>query len=258
MEMMKSIKAHARLEHSADPIVRPQADAASSAPEEMSTGIDLLPPLPNGITPLSPTYLESRRIVSFRPNHRLTRAYDLLRNQIEQEVSLPLKMIAVAAPSAGCGTSITAANLAFSFARFCPGRVALIDADRSAPAASELLGISPLADIAKGAHVLLDVEGVRLSLIRPSCDQCTYRPVDALANELHRLQENLRPSVMVVDLAPLLSCDEAVQVLRKANVGVLVLATGHSKRNELEVCRSLFKPDQNLQIVLNKARRHGL
>jgi Mrp family chromosome partitioning ATPase len=256
MEMMKSITVHGRLHEAADA-------SLSSVAFQPSPDTDAFPLVPSEVRSLSATYLLSHRIVAFRPKHRITRVYDMLRNQVanlhpHQETIV----VAVTAPSPGCGTSVTAINLALSFARISAGRVLLFDTDRSSPATPDLLGLSitspPSKDNALNGHVLARVEDVDLDLLWLAKQRHRSGHPDRLASEIDRVHQALKPAVIIVDLAPMLSCDEAVPVLKSADIAVLVVANAQTTRSEYEACRSFFRPEQTVQVLLNKAGRHGL
>jgi len=263
MEMMKTITAHSRLDDDADAVDLKSTSPAGRPHPEQPASAETFPRDPTHVHGLSLTYLEGHRIVACRPDHRITRVYDILRNQIAQarKTSGSL-MIAVTAPACGCGTSVTAINLAFSFARSTTGGVLLVDGNGAAPAAGSLLGLAPLSNPSRdrhlGGHVRLDAQGVRLDLLRPACGQERKTPPHQLADDLEQVRQVLQPAVMVVDLPPMLGFDEAPPIVAAADVVVLVVAAGQSTRAEVAVCQTYFQPHQTVQVVLNKAQRHGL
>lgn len=263
MEMMKSIEAHSYLPHEVDPIGISPSQVSLQTNRDAQLPFEPFPLFSTYVHPLSVTYLQSQRIVAFRSTHRVTRAYDLLRNQIiNMSSSEESPIVAVAGPAQGCGVSVTSINLALSIARISSGQVILVDANRNAPAAQTRLGLAPVDNSKdrpwKGKQLIVEAQGVTLNLLRLASTPARSSPPDELAIDLQRLRQVLKPAAMVVDLGPLLTCDEAVPVVRTSDVVVLVLATGHTLRHEVEICRSFLRPDQRVQVVLNKARRHGL
>ena len=264
MEMMKAIEAHSYLPQEGDPPFSIAPSQVSLQPNrDAQLRLDPFPLLSTYVHPLSVTYLQSQRIVAFRSAHRLTRAYDLLRNQIiNMSSDNQSPKIAVAGPSQGCGVSVTAINFAFSIARVSPSQVVLVDANRGSPAAQPLLGLAGAENRSqqsvKGGQVIVEAGDVRLNLLRLPATRAHSSLPDELAQDLQRLRQALKPSAVVVDLGPLLTCDEALPVVRASDVAVLVFAVGHTMRHEVEICRSFLRPEQPAQVVLNMARRHGL
>jgi hypothetical protein len=263
MEMMKTITAHSRLEDDPNPVdLRSTAHAGRTYPEQIASA-ETFPREPTHVHALSMTYLHGRRIVACCPDHRITRAYDILRNQIaHSRKTAGSLMIAVTAPASRCGTSVTAINLAFSFARSTAGGILLVDGNSMAPAAASLLGLAPLStlpcDSHFGGHIRLDAQGVRLDLLRLAGGQQRKDHPHQLARDLEQVRQVLQPAITVVDLPPMLGFDEAPPIVAAADVVVLVVAASQSTRAEVAVCQTYFQPHQIVQVVLNKAQGHGL
>ena len=84
---------------------------------------------------LSADHLEAKRIVAlrhFKSEHG--RYYDMLRTQVLQEMDKKSwQFLAVTSPTAGCGKTVTACNLAMSIARLPERSVLLVDLDLRKP-----------------------------------------------------------------------------------------------------------------------------
>ena len=261
MEMLNNILPHSRLSERIGGASLP-GTAFASQNSGLSDQTHCFPLAPSHTHPLSVTFLEQHRVVGFRANHRLTRAYDVLRNQIvNQQFVGAAHVLAVTAPGAGCGTSTTAFNLAFSFARLAAGPVVLVDTNH---AAVGLLGLSSTessrSDASRGRHIIVEAEDVRVNLVRPDLVQpgASSTGSASLTDSVEGLRQGLKPNIVILDLPPLLDCDLAVQMVARADSTVLVLAANRSTRSEFEICRTFFHAGQKLQVVLNKALRHGL
>lgn len=265
MEMITNIHPHTRL---TDRVVAPRSDltqiSRNSLPESIDSSEGFVP-VWSDIHKLSEEHLDRNRIVAFRANHRVTRAFDMLRNQLaHQHADISKPIVAVTAPSPGCGTSVTAINLAFSFARLSTRPVLLVDANLTAPASERLLGLAPLPSRSRSApgnqHIVVDASGAQINLLRPYAARSAPGTLasDEIAADIIRVRQALMPSVVILDLAALLHCDTAVQLLALADSTVLVVASNQTTRSEFEVSQTFFSQDKKVQVVLNKARRHGL
>ena len=70
------------------------------------------------------------------------RYYDMLRTQVLQEMDKKSwQFLAVTSPTAACGKTVTACNLAMSIARLPERSVLLVDLDLRKPMVAEYLGV---------------------------------------------------------------------------------------------------------------------
>src|SRR3984957_9464794 len=91
---------------------------------------------------LSPAHLESTRIVAGGITDRHGRYYDMLRTQVLQAMDKnSWQFIAITSPTAGCGKTVTACNLALSIARLPERSVLLVDMDLRKPMVADYLGL---------------------------------------------------------------------------------------------------------------------
>lgn len=213
---------------------------------------------------LSPTYLYSQRIVAFHSGNYMTRCYDVLRNQIiDEKKDKPVHLIAVTAPTSGCGVTVTAINLALSFARVHGANVLLVDANIRSSAIGRLLGLPSMSRYEEltGSLTSLEVNGTHLHLLVPA-SQHAMAPirVDAarLMSEIELARQRLMPTVVIYDMPPILVGDELNAIVNEADTAVVVLAVGHSKRADFEVCKTFLGSREGIRVVLNRSRRHGL
>lgn len=226
-------------------------------------------PLDPGLTQEGPSErpseqaLKDARVVAFDPQDPLTRTFDLLRNRVLGEMpATGSHVIAVAAPTTGCGVSVTAANLAFSVARLRNSTVVLADMNVPSPMAGHLAfrdtrsGHNPAAGLrrveAGGCSVLTSPAGELLLSLRRQAS------LPALASAwLTQVKRAFEPVVVILDLPPLLHGDDGMPIAVNADAVALVLGVGKSTVADLDACRSSL-PESRCHVVLNKARRHGL
>ena len=86
--------------------------------------------------------LESKRIVAHDPVGAGGRYYDMLRTQVLQAMDHNgWHILAITSPTAGCGKTLTACNLAMSIARLPERSVLLVDMDLHKPSIANYLGL---------------------------------------------------------------------------------------------------------------------
>src|SRR5665213_2582973 len=91
---------------------------------------------------LDAAHLEAARIVAHGASSQHGRYYDMLRTQILQEMDKKSwQFLAVSSPTAGCGKTVTACNLAMSIARLPERSVMLVDLDLRKPMVADYLGL---------------------------------------------------------------------------------------------------------------------
>ena len=123
------------------------------------------------------------------------------------------KTLAVTSPTAGCGKTTIAVNLAFSMARRRQGRVVLIDLDFRRPRVGTLLEFSPksqLEDLFEGKARLADCfSRIGNNLAVAVNTQPVGRAAELLHSEttkkaLAEIQRDLQPDMIICDLPPML------------------------------------------------------
>ncbi|MCQ1780110.1 hypothetical protein NOJ05_23110 [Neorhizobium galegae] len=221
------------------------------------------PPL--DLSPVSPTFLYANRIIAFDSDSSMAHAYDVLRNQLLNEhKDRDTRVISVTAPTVGCGTTVTAINLALSFARVPGSNVLLVDANFRNPAVGNVLGLPPRPpseDPISGWLTTLDIRGLHCHLLRTAGGPGrTPLPADLarMTAQIEFARQMLKPTIVIFDLPPMLSSDEVIPFVDLSDTAVIVLAIGKSRLPEMEICRSYLGTEKKMQVVLNKTKRHGL
>lgn len=177
------------------------------------------------------------------------------------------RRIGIAAPRAGCGATTVALNLAFGLAQQAELRILLVEADLRRPSMAATLGLGPtagLSELAEGraepAQALLRLRSNLAALLAPG----PLRNPAALLNApegdeaVERLETLLEPSVILLDLPPLLGGD--ARTLLDGLDGVLVVAAaGSTTIPEIEACqRELTGRTALVGVVVNRCRDLGL
>jgi Mrp family chromosome partitioning ATPase len=225
---------------------------------------DECPPWPD-LSPVSPTFLYANRIIAFDSDSSMAHAYDVLRNQLLNEhKDQDTRVISVTAPTRGCGATVTAINLALSFARVPGSNVLLVDANSRDPAVGTILGLPPrppFEDPIRGWLTTVDIRGLHCHLLRAAWGPGKIPlPADLarMTAQVEFTRQMLKPTIVLFDLPPMLSSDEVIPFVDMSDTAVIVLAVGKSRLPELEICRSYLGSEKSMQVVLNKTKRHGL
>lgn len=217
-----------------------------------------------GMESMSPLYLRSHRLVAFDSGHKMTRCYDVLRNQLMNENrDKPVHQIAVTAPTKGCGVTVTAANLALSFARIHEANVLLVDMNNKSPSVGRALGLPALSQSEErnGSLMAASVNGIQVYVLRPGFQDSmplARTDVSRMLAQVAHARQRVMPTIIIYDMPPVMVADELNAVVKEADSAVVVLAAGHSKVSEFEICRTYLGSRKGIRVVLNRSRKHGL
>jgi protein-tyrosine kinase len=199
-----------------------------------------------------------------RSNASGAAAYRMLRTRVLQRTrSNRWSTIGVTSPGPGEGKSVTALNLAMALAREGNSNVFLLDLDMRNPKMCEYLGVVPPREInecftgdAQPADVLFSI-GVE-HLILAGSRTPTTEASELLATEhledLFDYIHGIAPEPLIlVDLPPLLSTDDAIIVAPKVDAVLLVLSEGKSRRDNAAKALDLLTEFELAGIVLNRS-----
>src|SRR5471032_2498541 len=136
VERAKGIGAAATLtqEQTRAPLQQPQYRpvAGATGPAQPSANVVML----------DGAHLESNRIIAHDIADPRSKSFDMLRTQILQSMAMKSwQLLGVTSPTAGCGKSTIAANLALSIARQPGKSVLLVDLDLQKPQIAKTLGL---------------------------------------------------------------------------------------------------------------------
>ena len=195
--------------------------------------------------------LERNRIVSFAMTDPSHVAFNVLRTKVQKAMQdNGWKSLAITSPTAGCGKTTVAINLALSLARQPHCRTMLVDLDLGKSGVADSLGISAAGSI--GSY--LDGQGsfedcfVRLSdnlilglNLAPGPQSCRddARSADA-GHAASGSRTRYAADVIVFDLPPMLATDEAIAFLPQVEASLLVIGAGETtaprSRNASGIC----------------------
>ncbi len=216
------------------------------------------------VVPLRAAHLEQQRIVAFNKNSNMGWAFDLLRTQVLKVMDENgWRTLAITSPTPEAGKTVLAINLAMSIAHYTTKTALLVDFDLRRPKVGDYLDLpmdKSLNDLLAGQAQLQDV------LVNPTLPRFvvlpTRKPV-ALSTEvlssplvgdlITDLRERYDSRIVIFDLPPLLSSDDAITVLPKFDCVLLVVANGMNSKKEIEDSLHHLATANLIGTVLNKA-----
>ncbi|MBI2799529.1 MAG: CpsD/CapB family tyrosine-protein kinase [Gammaproteobacteria bacterium] len=189
-------------------------------------------------------------------------AYKMLRTQVLQRMTARnWNTLAITSPAPGDGKSLTAINLAISLARELHHTVLLVDMDLRNPSIHEYFKIKPekgIGDYLMHQSPLGDV------LVNPGIERLVLLPgrlpvensseilaSPAMGNLVHELKSRYPSRMVLFDLPPVLSADDALSFAPFVDAFLLVLRDGKTNRSELENAMDILKETTILGTVLN-------
>jgi len=222
----------------------------------------LAPWTPNRVT-LDERHLESERIISFAMKDSNHHAFNLLRTRVRRECKdHGWRSVAITSPTAGCGKTMVTLNLAFSLARAPDCRVVVVDLDLRKPAVARTLGIRTGGSISRYLDGRLEVEEcfvqVNNNLIvgvsnLPVMHSSDMMQSPKMADLISTITARLSPDVILFDLPPMSTGDDALGFLPKSDATLLVIAAGVTTAAQVDECERQITQTQNLLgVVLNK------
>jgi capsular exopolysaccharide synthesis family protein len=215
---------------------------------------------------VSPSVRENQRLVAAIAGHPLRDTYRMLRTRVMQEmVAEDWKTIAVTSPATGSGKSLTAINLAISIAMDVSHTVLLIDADLRHPAVHKYFGYEPelgLSDYLFGdtplSSILFHPDIDRLSVL--PCRESIADSAEVLKSPkmialLEEVAARYSDRIIVIDLPPVLTVDDAISIAPNVDCMLLVAESGKTSKDDLRKTLELLEGIPLIGTVLNKANK---
>lgn len=256
------------------PVFAPRHDLAPPRPARAP-----YPPLALSLAAPDPARLwESLTTVGLDPEHlarnslfpdagddAARRAFDVLRTRTAQAMAeRGWRRLAITSPTAGCGKSFVAANLALSLARRPGSRIVLVDADLRRPRLADLFGVAdpgPLRAMLAGEQPIeshLRRAGPSLALAlndAAAADAAEVLAAADTAGAMAAMVEALAPDTVVLDLPAALVGDDVLAALPLVDA-VLIVADGtRTTAEDIRRTERLFEGRVPLLgVILNRAQ----
>jgi protein-tyrosine kinase len=214
---------------------------------------------------LNAAHLASTRLVAYDPLCEGGRYYDMLRTQVLQAMDQNgWQILAITSPTAACGKTVTACNLAMSIARLPERSVLLVDMDLQKPKVAEYLGIQAKSGL---LGVLQSRVGLSNAIVRASIAQnemlvlpgevcksgsAEWMASQAMATSLQALKRDFRSHVIILDLPPVLVGDDVISILPQIESILLITSVGASTPSDIKECYKHIRSTPIVRVVVNK------
>jgi Mrp family chromosome partitioning ATPase len=209
--------------------------------------------------------LENNRILNPSAEGAANAAFRMLRTQVLQRMDAHgWRSLAVFGATAGDGKTTTAINLAVSLANGHSRSVLLVDLDFKRPALAARLGLAPefgADDALRGEAQIEDClyhpEGFERLVVLPARGTLANSS-ELLAGPRSReivaeLRDRYPDRIVLYDLPPVLSADDALAFAPLVECGLVVAAESRTRRNDLVRTIELLQKTPLVGTVLNRA-----
>jgi capsular exopolysaccharide synthesis family protein len=214
---------------------------------------------------LDPAHLESSRIIAHGASGQHGRYYDMLRTQVLQEMDKKSwQFLAVTSPTAGCGKSVTACNLALSIARLPERSVLLVDLDLRKPVVADYLGLGRnegVLGVLEGrttlssAVVEASIGPTSISVLPGSVSSAgssEWMASQTMGTLLQAIKRDFRSRIIILDLPPMLLGDDVISILPRVDVAILVAGAGATSVSDIKECQKHLQRTPVVRVVVNK------
>ncbi len=213
----------------------------------------------------SVAHLERYRVMNPDAAEPAAASYRMLRTQVLQRLDAHgWRSLAIFSAGAEDGKTTTAINLAVSLASDRLHTVLLVDFDFKRPTLAECLGLSPdfgADDALTGRAPLEDClyhpDGFERLVVLPARSTLTNSSEILAGPGSRQLVAELRARyperVIIFDLPPVLSADDALSFAPLVECGLVVAAEGRTRRNDLVRTVELLNKTPLVGTVLNRA-----
>lgn len=240
----------------------PAPPASSASEEEITQAWHALP-----VLELDAARLKRNRVMALEGGRDST-DIDMMRTRVLQQMrDNGWRRLAITSPTASCGKSTIAMNLALSLARQADLRTVLVEMDLRRPSLAKMTGIT--RDISF-AHVLEGSQSFAGNALRHgdnlaiSCNQKPWKnPAELLGGRqipdiLAAIEQVYAPDVMLFDTPPMLATDDMMAFARHMDCALLVAGAESTTVKEIDMCeRDLASQTNVMGVILNKCRYMG-
>lgn len=208
--------------------------------------------------------LYENRVMALFPETLAADAYKLLRARILRATKQRgLNTLLVTSPMPGEGKTLTALNLAVTFALDTEQTAILVEADLRHPSLAHLLGIESTAGLAEYLRGDVPLAGLLLNLGFAKCTVLLAGGRTAGSTELlespkmgallAELKARYVDQYVIIDGPPVLTSPDALVLSWLTDGAILVAEIGKTTEEQVKEAADLLKDKNLLGIVLNKA-----
>ncbi len=216
------------------------------------------------VVKLDLAHLEKNRVVAHRSEDANTGVFNTLRTQVLQKMSEnSWQTLAIVSPTPESGKTIVSINLAVSIAHQPQKTALLLDFDLRRPRIANYLGLHAdksineyFAGQAGIEEIITNPDIQRLVVIptmRPILRSAEMLSSNKTKDLIQELKHRYESRIIILDLPPLLSTDDAMVVMPQVDCVLMVVANGVSTPEEIEKAFNLLPKEKLVGVVYNKA-----
>lgn len=220
---------------------------------------------------VDPARLRAQRVITAARDEPAFAAFDVLRARLTQALrDNGWKRVAITSPTADCGKTFTAVNLAITLSRYDATRTVLMDMDMRNSSLHRVLGVKrpgSLGDYLRGLvtteqafrvpgrNTLNIGQNLAIGFNGKREEFAAELLQDPLTEEvLEVMDEDLEPDVVLMDTPPVLTADDVIAMRPLYDAVLIVAGGGQTKAEEIKlISRHLGKEKPILGVVLNRA-----
>ncbi len=212
-----------------------------------------------------PDVMLERRLVMGLKNDQHTDVFRILRTNILKQLrEKSWTSLAIVAPTAECGKTFVTANLAIAMAMEVNQTVLVVDADLRNPGIAWQFGL----DVEKGLldYLQSDVP-VEDLLVNPGFERLVVLPgkgsirassellsLPKMTSLVQELKSKYQSRIILFDLPPLLSSDDAQLFMSHYDAALLIIEDGKTTPEEVQHSLGILEATNLAGMVLNKTR----
>jgi len=247
--------------------------ARKAAPISKQRAAQSRPAMANATAPMARIYprcetdavaMERNCILPQAADRSALRAYKILRTRLLQRMATnEWQSLAVTGAGSGEGKTVTAINLAITWAQDPNTAVFLVDLDLQRPKVAEYLGVN----CAKGlGEYLLGEATIEEIIYSPSIDRLAIIPnkrvfehsSDLLSGQrmldlVQYLNAEQPRRIIIYDMPPLLLSDDVLTFAPNTDGLLMVVSEGSTARGQLEKSKELLAEMNLVGVVLNRS-----
>ena len=208
--------------------------------------------------------LERNRVLTADTDQIIVNAYKILRTQVLQRMSEnSWNSMAITSTGADEGKTLTAVNLAISIAGEVNYTVLLVDLNLKDPGVHKVMGFTP--DTGIGDYLDTEVP-LKDILINPGIERLVVLPATGTIHNssemlsspkfvslIEEIKSRYPKRIVIFDLPPLLSSDDAMVFSPYVDAALLVIDNGNTRREDLKHALTYLRTTEVLGTVLNRA-----
>ncbi len=208
------------------------------------------------------------RIVSFKDGAQKAPGaveLDMLRTKVLQQMRAHnWKRLAITSPSADCGKTTVALNLAFSLSRQADSFTIVAEMDMRRPSMAKTFGLTGNAGFSSVIDGTANFADVAMRPRPNLAFGMNYAPArnpsellqsTTAKHILAQIDERYQPDITIFDMPPMLSSDDTMAFIGQVDCVLLVAAAEATSVKEIDKCeRELATQTNVLGVMLNKCR----